>query len=189
MTTRNMMYDSPVYVARQMIPLGVTAAGAAAVTSKFIAFANLLVFSITATQIAVGSSTYTGWNGTATVTAVGADTFSVIRVFNTNTALGTSPGLGTATYGPFVSSLYNGTQTGTQTNSSLPGYSVNVPLSGTATGTGTVTGQMQAGSAAATGGFPVNQGDQLYIVRGTDTTATANFALEYAVAPFANVTA
>lgn len=188
MTMRNMSYDNAAYLARQMIPLGVTAAGAAAATSKFIAFANLLIFSITATLTTVGTSTYTGWNGTATVTAVGAETFSVIRVFNT-AAAGAAPVLGTATYGPFVASLYNGTATGTQTNSANPGFTVNVTLSGTATGTGTTTGQMQAGSAAAIGGFPVNQGDQLFVVQGTDATAVANYALEYAIAPLANVSA
>lgn len=188
MTTRNMGYDNPTYVARQQLSLGATSAGAAATTSKFIAFANLLIFSITATVTTVGSSTYTGWNGTATVTAVGAETFSVIRVFNTASP-GVAPVLGTATYGPFVASLYNGTATGTQTNSANAGYTNNVTLSGTSTGTNTTTGQMQAGSATATGGFPVNQGDQLFVVQGTDASAVVNYSLEYCVAPLANVSA
>ena len=95
--------------------------------------------------------------------------------------------LSTATYGPFAASQYNGTATGTQTNAA--GIYGSVALYGTAT-----TGVAQSGApsapagVSATGGFSVNQGDQIYIVRGTDASAITAFALEYAPTPLANVT-
>ena len=181
---KSMAYDHPTYIARKDAQLGATAAGAAALSEKFVAFTALTIFAVVANIIATGSSTYgPGWNGTATVAkAVGAQTFSVIRVMNTALP-GVTPSLSTATYGPFIASLYDGTSTNTQTNSSKPGFSNYVQLSGTAT-----TGTAQAGASAADGGFNVNQGDVLYVVQGSDATATAAYALEYGVTPLASVT-
>ena len=189
MATKSMGYDHPTYVTRQVESFAALTAGPAAVSSKFIAFTNLQVLSLTATlTTSGGTSTYTAWNGTGTCTAIGAQTFSLIRIFNTNTAsLGSAPVLGTATYGPFALSVYNGTATATQTNSTLTGLTCNVALYGTATN-GTFTGQIQNGSNTGLSGFPVNQGDQLYVVQGTEATATAAYALEFNVQPLANVT-
>lgn len=183
MTTRSMGYDHPTYTTRQQAQLGATTAGASAASAKFVAFANLTINALTATTIAMGTSTYASlWNGTATIaTAVGAQTAYVYRVIN-NAAAGASPSLSTATYGPFLLSLYNGTATATQTNSSLPGFTNIVPLYGTGT-----TGQLQAGSATSTGGFTVNQGDIIYVGQGTDATATAAYALDFNVTPLAAV--
>lgn len=187
MSIKSMIYDNAAYVARLSHAFAPPAAGISAVTSKFVAFANLLIFSLTATLVTSGgTSTYTSWNGTATVTAIGAQTFSLIRIFNTATP-GATPALGTATYGPYVASLYNGTATGTQTNSTATGFTVNVALSA---GTNTAgTGAIQTGSNTAPGGFPVNQGDQLYVVQGTEATAILGCAMEYAIQPLASVTA
>jgi hypothetical protein len=182
MTTKSMSYDHPAYIARQILPLGVNAAGSGGVTSKFTVFAAMQVFSITAAQTVAGTSTYTLWNGTATVTGIAAQSFSLIRIFST--ATGGVPALGTSTFGPFVNSVYNGTSTGTQTNAI--GAACNVALY---SGTATATGQVQAGSNAAVGGFAVNQGDILYVVNGTDTSGVASYALEVAVQQLANVTA
>jgi hypothetical protein len=177
MTTANMAYDSPIYLARLSHQFPALTAGSAAVSGKFIAFTNLQVMSVTANlTTSGGTSTYTAWNGTGTCTAIGAQTFAVIRLYNT-AAAGATPSLSTATYGPFALSVYNGTQTATQTNSTLTGLSCNVALSGTG-----------AGAAAAAGGFAVNQGDALWIVQGTEATATAAYALEFSVAKLANVT-
>ena len=195
MTTKNMAYDHPAYTARVQHAFTPAAAGANAVSPKFVAFSNLQLFSLTgvlATQ--GGTSTYTLWNGTATCTAVGAQSFSLVRIFNT-AAAGSAPALGTATFGPFVISNYNGTATGTQTNSTAAGLAVNVPLYA-APGTnaagqlvaGTATGQVQAGAASSQGGVWVNQGDQLYVVTGTEATAVGAFALEYGILPLSNVT-
>lgn len=185
MTTKNMAYDHPSYITRNVLQLGSTVAGAAAVTEKFTAFTGLTIFSCTAGVLATGTSTYASlWNGTATIaTAVGAQTWSLVRVFNT-AAAGASPALGTATYGPFVLSLYNGTATATQTNSSLPFFANTVQLYNP---TGTGTGQQQAGTNTGNGGLNVNAGDIVYVVQGTDATATASYTLEFQITPLANV--
>ena len=189
MTTKNMGYDHPAYLARQQHSFPSLAAGASGITSKFVAFANLQVYSVTAATVTAGSSTstYTQWNGTATVTAVSADSFSVIRVANI-AAAGTTPVLTTSTYGPFVNAPYNGTLTATQTG--LAVVANNIALYGTITNTaGTATNaQVQAGSNAGTGGFTINQGDIVYCTRGTDASAVTALALEFSIVPLANVT-
>lgn len=194
-TSKSMGYDHPVYLARLVHQFPNLTAGSAATSSKFVAFTNMLVYSISAVlATSGGTSTYTNWNGTSTVTAIGAQTFSLVRIFNTATA-GATPVLGTATYGPFVQSLYNGTATGTQTNSTASGLYNNVELfnsnlstySGTIIG-GTNTGQIQVGANLGTGGVPIQQGDQLYIVQGTEATAVGAYSLEYGILPLAPVT-
>jgi len=181
---KSMAYDHPAYTVPQVASLGAVTAGAAAATGKFVAFASLRIKSIVAAAIATGTSTYASlWNGTATIaTAVGAQTFSLIHVHNT-AAAGATPGLNTATWGPFALSLFDGTSTNTQTNSSKPGFANYVPVSGV-TGTGTI----QAGAAVDNTGFQVNQGDSLYVVQGTDATAVGAYSLEYSIQPLANVT-
>ena len=158
---------------------------ASGATSKFVAFAAMTVFALCASQVTAGSSTSTAtlYNGTATVTAINVDTVSLIHVMN-NAAAGATPSLTTATHGPFAVSLYNGTATGTQTN--VAGFTNIIPLNGTAT---TGAAQTGAGLAPYTGGFSVNQGDQLYIQRGTDASSVLALSLEYGITPLANVTA
>lgn len=175
MATKNMGYDHPAYLARLAHAFGQNAAGASTNFGKFVAFTALTVFGINATLITAGTSTYTAWNGTATCTAINGDQYSLIRVTNT-AAAGATPALSTSTFGPYALSLYNGTGTATQTG--LAGVSNYVTPSGTG-----------AGSNTASGGFTVNQGDTLHIVRGTDATAVSAYSLEYAVTPLANVTA
>lgn len=174
MATKNMAYDHAAYLARLAHGFGQNAAGASTAFGKFVAFANLQVFAVNSVLIAAGTSTYTAWNGTATTTAILGDSYSLIRVTNT-AAAGASPALSTSTYGPYALSLYNGTATGTQT--ALVGVSNYVPVS-----------QTGAAAATANGGFSVNQGDTLHIVRGTDATAVSAFSIEYAIQPLANVT-
>jgi len=184
MTTKSMSYDHPTYVARLQAPLGQNAGGAGSATQfqKFIAYTALTIFSATATLVTAGTSTSTLWNGTATVTNINGDSFSVIRIYNT-AAAGATPAMATATWGPYAVSLYNGTATATQTN--VAGFTVNIPLYA-ASGTG--TGQQQVGTNSGTGGFSVNQGDQVYVIRGTDATAISGIALEYSTQQLANVT-
>ena len=184
MTTKNMAYDHPAYINRLAHAFAPAAAGASAVSPKFVAFTALTIFAIAATLVTSGgTSTYTAWNGTATVTAIGAQTYSLIRIFNT-AAAGLTPALGTATYGPFVISKYDGTSTNTQTNSTAAGISGYVQLFNA---NGTSTAQVQAGTNTGNGGFQVNQGDQLYVVQGTEATAIGAYSLEYGLTPLANV--
>jgi hypothetical protein len=185
MTTKSMGYDHPAYQARLTHAFPALAAGASGATSKFVAFTALTVFALTASAVATGSSTYNLWNGSTTQTGVGCDTVQLIRIMN-NAALGAAPSLSTATYGPFCVNNTalgaTGITTGTVTNSSAPGYTNYIQLYGTGT-----TGQLQVGSNTANGGIQVNQGDQLYILRGTDATAITGVSLEYSITPLANV--
>lgn len=176
MSQKSMAYDHPAYLVRMSQQFGQNAAGAGSATQfeKFVAYANLTIFSVTAALLTAGTSTYTAWNGTATCTAINGDQFSLIRITNT-AATGATPALSTTTYGPYAVSLYNGTSTATQTN--VAGFQNNIALS-----------QTGIGSNTANGGFTVNAGDQLYIQRGTDATAVTAFAMEYAITPLANVT-
>lgn len=184
MTQHSNMYDHPQYTVHQQLSFAAPAAGSAAVTSKFVAFANLNVYSITSNMITSGgTSTYTLWNGTATVTAIGAQTFAVVRVYNT-AAAGTAPAMGTATYGPFVASLYNGTATATQTNSTATFLNNTVQLYDTSS---TGTGARQAGTNSGNGGFQCNQGDLLYVVQGTEATAVCAYCLDFSVQALASV--
>lgn len=176
MTTKNMAYDHPAYLARVQHGFGQNAAGASTAFGKFAAFTALTIFSVAATLATAGTSTYTAWNGTATTTAINGDSFSLIRVAN-SAAIGATPVLATTTYGPYNLSLYNGTSTGTQTT--VAGAFVTVALSGT----GGV-----AGSFTNAAGITLNQGDTVHILRGTDATAVSAFGMEYAVTPLANVT-
>lgn len=175
MTTKSMGYDHAAYLARLSHGYGQNAAGASTNFGKFVAWAGLTIFAVNAVLATAGTSTYTAWNGTATCTAINGDSFSLIRVTNTATA-GATPALSTSTYGPYALSLYNGTSTATQT--ALAGVSNYIPVS-----------QTGAAAATAAGGFTVNQGDTLHIVRGTDATAVSAFSIEYGVTPLANVTA
>ena len=184
MTQKSLAYDHASYITRQIAQLGQTTAGAAASTinTKFVAFTNLQIQSVSAYEVTAGTSTYTAWNGTATVTGINGDSFSLIQITNTATGTATQTATGTTalatfTRGPYQLSQYNGTLTGTQTN--IAGVFSNIAL-------GTNTG---AGAASNLGGFQANPGDVFYCVRGTDATAVTAFALEYNVQPLANVTA
>lgn len=181
--SKSMGYDHPAYLVRQSHCFPALAAGANGVTSKFVAFANMLVFGIQAAVVAAGAGTSAPvlWNGTATVTGNSADTVSLIRIMN-NAAAGAAPVMSTATYGPFGISPYNGTATATQT--AAVGQTNYISLGYNGTGT---TGQLQAGAPAVTGGIPINAGDQLYILRGTDASAITAVALEYGLQQLANV--
>ena len=93
MTQKNMMYDHPAYIARLCHSYGATTAGALAATAKFVAFTAMHVFSIGVTSFVVGTSSYTAWNGTATVTTTGTgDSITGLKVSGTTTS----------TYGPYA---------------------------------------------------------------------------------------
>ncbi len=94
MTTRSMAYDHPAYTVRSGQTFPVNTAGASAAFAKFCAFTDMKVYSIGLTCVTAGSSTYTGWNGTATVTTTG--TGATITGFKIS-------GTTTSTYGPYVS--------------------------------------------------------------------------------------
>lgn len=156
---------------------GAVAAGAAAQSSKFIAYAGLLLYGLTAVQTALSTSTYTNTvNGTATTAAL-AQQISVVVIQNTNTAAGYSgtgsAAFSTSTIGPFtLGGSYapvSGTGTAQVNNPNI--FALN-----TTTGTG---GQ---------GGVPVPAGSVVYVVSGTDATAACSFSLDYTMQPFTPLT-
>jgi len=118
MSQKSMMYDHPAYIVRACETFAANTAGAASETAKFVAFTNMHVFSINATTFVHGTSTYTAWNGTATVTTTGTgDSISGIKVSGTTTS----------TYGPYALSAVNG------------GFS-RIQISGTGIGSSTADG-------------------------------------------------
>jgi len=118
MSQKSMVYDHPAYTVRMCHSFGANTAGASSVTAKFVAFTAMHLFSINATSFAVGTSTYTAWNGTATVTATGTgDSIWGLRVSGTTVS----------TYGPYALSAIAG------------GFS-RIQISGTGIGSSTADG-------------------------------------------------
>jgi len=118
MTTKSMMYDHPAYQARMMHQFDAQTAGANKAFGKFAAFTAMHVYAIGATQVTAGTSTYTAWNGTATVTTTGTgDSIAGIKISGTVTS----------TYGPFALNAANG------------GYR-RIQISGTGAGSSTADG-------------------------------------------------
>jgi len=169
MSQKNMAYDHPTYLATLSHGFGQNAAGASTNFSKFVAFTTLQALSIMAAAITAGTSTQTAWNGTGTAVNINGDQFYGIHVIN-------GAAVTTATHGPFSLS------TGTGTITTTAGMFTRVQLSGTGT-----SGNVQAGTNTADFGIVLNPGDTFHILRGTDATAVSAYALEYAVAQFANV--
>lgn len=163
---KSMGYDHPSYTTRQLLGQSIMAAGSAGVSAKFVAHAALILFGLNAYTTVAGTSTYTFTAGGTGTVAVAATQLSVIRITNTASA-GATIALSTSTYGPFtVGGSFVGS--GTQTNQ-IGAYS-QFQLN---TNTGT----------AGLGGVPINQGDQIYVVNGTDATAVELVAIDYQIAP------
>lgn len=152
-----LIIKNPGDYSRSDINLGAVAAGSGGVSSKFVAFANVLLFGLTAYLGTLGSSTYTGPNGTATLSG---QQLNVIVVTNTSTTT-TSISLSTQTIGPFLAG-------GTGTVAVVGG--VNQWAINTTTGT---PGQ---------GGLLVPQGGLVYVVSGTDTAAVSVVTIDYQIA-------
>ena len=172
-----MAYDNPAYVARGVFT-SVMTAGSGGVSGKFVAHANMLLFGLNAFTTTAGTSTYTAtqyynYAGSSTYASVhvNASQLSLIRITNTASA-GVAPSLSTSTIGPFyVDTLFaNGTATG------QVGATAQVALN-TSTGT------------AGLNGLSINQGDQIYIVNGTDASSVNLITIDYSVLPLANVVA
>jgi len=178
MSFKSMAYDNPAYIARGTFN-SIMTAGSGGVSGKFVAFANLLLFSLTTFTTVAGTSTYTtgllgGPSGVGTAgPAVAATQLSLIRITNT-ASTGATVALSTTTIGPFtVAGSFLGAG-GTATNQI--GAS-NVFALNTSSGT------------AGFGGVAINAGDQIFVVNGTDATAVELVTIDYQVQPLAAVTA
>lgn len=179
MSLKSMAYDNAAYIARGTVN-SIMTAGSAGVSAKFTAFANMLLFSLNTFTTVAGTSTYTGGltGGPAGVNpttgvAVASTQLSLIRITNTASA-GATVALSTTTVGPFtVGGVFLGAG-GTATNQ--VGGNNQFALN-TSSGT------------AGLGGLAINQGDQFYVVNGTDATAVELITIDYQVLPGASVTA
>lgn len=164
------VYDHPSYTARAGTYNSIMTAGSGGVSAKFVAFANLLLFGLNTYMTVAGTSTYTN-----TVTGVGTATIngqqlSLIRITNT-ASFGATIALSTSTIGPFIAGG-------------------NFASGGT--GTGQIGGYNQfalATTAPGLGGVPINQGDQIFVVSGTDATAVNLVSIDYQIQPLAAVVA
>lgn len=171
MSDKNMGYDHPAYLTRASWN-GIMTAGSGGVSNKFVAHAALLLFSLNVQATVAGTSTYTTTiNGTTTVN-VATTQLSLIRITNT-AAAGATIALSTSTIGPFT--MGGGfVTTGTQTNQI--GAYAQFPLNTTA-------------GTAGFGGLAINEGDQIFVVNGTDATAVELVSIDYQIQPLASVTA
>ena len=190
-TIKNAAYDNAAYLARGTFSTVMTA-GSGGVSAKFVAHANLVLFGLNAYTTTAGTSTYTNTqyyqaliNGGTTVTSVAAHSgtasavihvaatqLSLIRIYNTNTATGVAPALATATIGPFSIDQYYTNGTGTGGVGVYAQFALN-------TNTG----------SAGFNGLAVNQGDQVYVVNGTDASAVNLINIDYQVLPLSDLVA
>jgi hypothetical protein len=161
MSTKSMAYDHPAYTVRLFHQPAAQPAGASKTYDKFLAYAACTVFAVQSYCVTAGTSSYTAWNGTATVTTTGTgDTITCFRVAG-------SAG-GTATFGPFAIDAAVG--------------NVNrIQLFGTGTAS-------YLGSQSGAGGVQLNAGDLFYMQRGTDATAVQVPCVEIGFQPGANFT-
>jgi hypothetical protein len=163
---KSMGYDHPSYTTRQCLAQSIMAAGSGGVCEKFTAHAAMILFGLNAITVTAGTSTYTYTQGGTATVAVAATQLSVIRITNTASA-GASIALSTTTYGPYT-------------------------IGGQFVTAGTLTNQVGAYSqfqlntntgTAGAGGVPINQGDQIYVVNGTDLSAVETVSIDYQIAP------
>ncbi len=170
-TQNSPAYDNPLYLSRFVIPF-IQAAGSGGVSLKYVAQANLNAYSINAYCTTAGTSTYTFTQNALSTIAIASQQLSLITIVNT-AALGTTVGLSTSTYGPFVMTGSSFIVSGTATNQ-VGQYTQNA---------------LNTTSQGARGGVTIPQGAQFYIVNGTDATAIFDVTLECGYQALTNVVA
>jgi hypothetical protein len=164
-------FSDPKYLNRASVQFGAIAAGAAGVTSKFIAFAALQLFALSTYQTVAGTSTYTNTVGGVGTSVINGQQLSVIYITNTASA-GATAALSTTTIGPFIAG---------------GGFAAG------GTGTGQVGGVNQfalntSAGVGGQGGITVPAQSQIYVVSGTDATAVNLCAIDYQIAQQAPLT-
>jgi|SRR5579885_457284 len=192
--TRSLAYDNPSFQTRQSAQLAQNSAGSGSTSGKFVAWAALTVYGVTFLTVTAGTSTYTV-NGTGTVAAT-----QMSALYVTNTATN-SVALSTTTVGPFTiggagapgANVSVGGLGGGSAGGVIGPYCLNT-LGGTNTsqtwGTNTFTVGPAGGNNAGQGGLPMNLGDTLQFVMGTDATAVIIPVVQYSLqAPNAQVVA
>ncbi|MFA6125408.1 hypothetical protein [Sphingomonas sp.] len=147
-------YAHPAYLARTTQNEAQNAAGASASFAKYVAFTDEKVHSVFVKTLTAGTSTHTGWNGTATVTTTGTGaTIAGIKISGTTTS----------TYGPYVLSA------------AAAGFQ-RLEIDHTGVGSATSTNEADKYIALTTG-------DTFYLQMGTDATAVILPGFEKSIAP------
>lgn len=165
-------WTDPSYLSRINKDFGPPTAGAASVTTKWVTFAAIQLFSLSTYMVTAGTSSSGAGTNTVNGTAtINGQLLSLIIVSNTATA-GATASLGTTTVGPFLAG--GGFVSGGVGTGQIGG--VNQFALNTTTGT------------AGQGGIPVPPQSLVYIVSGTDATAQCACSLDYQVQPGAALT-
>jgi hypothetical protein len=163
-TAKNAAYDNAVSLARFVVTLTKTTAGSGGTSDIYWARGNELLWSVGGRQVVAGTSTYTT---TTTVITGGTSATST----NTNTA---------AT----LVQAYRVSGTSTTTFQTFP-----IATANSTNGAEARQNYTNAANVNAGGGVALSAGDQVYLVNGTDGSATYVPVLELSIAPLANVTA
>lgn len=160
-------YADPAYAVRSSFQASIITGAAA--TQKFVAFANMFLYSCTAVLDTIGTSTYTAAFGTVTNVGGTATTSSqsVTVYFVINTSTSSTVSLSTQTYGPYVPG-------GTGSPAQAGGANTFVLNTNT--------------SNAQWGGVYVPAGAEVYLGLGTDATAKVAATIDYQLAPLAPLT-
>src|SRR5271169_3160900 len=176
-TPKSVAYDNALMLARFYIQLPTIGAGAGGTSAIYYARGNEILWSVGAVAVAITAqatssltttTTLIGTGGTST-TLVDTNTLAqsyspVVMNFSTS---GTTTTTSTVTYGAFPLADANGNYTGTSGGRQLRNNWTAFVSSG--------------------GGLVLGTGARVYVVAGTDTTATAIPLLEMSIAPLANV--
>jgi hypothetical protein len=197
--TRQVAYDNPAALARLAFQYIANSAGANAATgNKFVAWTKVVVWGVTFATTTPGTSTYTvagtatspatqayarhvsNTNTTGTAVTLATDTVGPFTIGGTSTAGsnvsvgGTSGGLAGGYQGPYALNTLGGTNTSQV-------WGTTTYVSGTATGAQVQSGYQ--GLQPGLGGLPMNEGETLDFVLGTDATAVIVPILQYSVLP------
>jgi hypothetical protein len=156
------VWDSPSYNVRQSLQFGKVSGNAA--TAKFIAYANMYLYSLQVYVDTLGTSTFSN--------TLSCNTIQLNVITNTNTSTN-SVSLATATWGPYVAA---GNQVSTTTGTALIGSLSYIALN-------------TAAGSAGYGGYYVPQGAEIVVTLGADATAVVVPAIDYQLAPLAAVVA
>lgn len=195
---RQLPYDHPGVQARLAAQLSANSAGSGSTSGKFLAHAALQVYGVTFLTTTPGTSTYTV-AGTATAQATQMSALYVTNTLTTTIALTTNTvgpftiggtttagtnvavlgigGLAGGFQGPYALNTLGGTNT-----SQVWGTNSYIAVPGTATGSQIQVGYPGGGNVGI-GGLPMNPGDQLLFVMGTDATAVIVPVVQYGLQP------
>jgi hypothetical protein len=194
--TKSMGYDSPVYQAVLQFPILHTSttvnagsftsiAGASTLSTKFVAFTNMLIKSITSTATTVGTGVATAF----TLGNVGTgNACAFVRITNNGTS---HNGTCTGTYQMLGSYVLPAGGTALTTQATTVNW---VPQTAYSTAIGTSAASVEAATsvnnwALINGGIPMKAGDIGSMVKGVDATEVIlPWAVEAVVQPLANIT-